>query len=49
MKTVDKDMMRLSKVNGAGAAQNATNLGAQIGAVLEKIVPIIDTFAAVRS
>ena len=49
MKTVDKDMMRLTKVKGAGAAQNATNLGAQIVAVLEKIVPVIDSFAAVRS
>ena len=49
MKTVDKDMMRLRNVNGAGAAQNATNLATQIGAVLERIVPVIDNFAGVRS
>ena len=48
MKTVDDDMKLLTMVEGAGAAQHATDLGAQIGAVLQKIVPVIDNFAAVR-
>ena len=49
MKTVDKDIMRLTKVKGAGVAQNATNLGSQLVAVLEKMVPVIDNFAGVCS
>ncbi|KZP08807.1 hypothetical protein FIBSPDRAFT_994659 [Athelia psychrophila] len=48
MKTVDEDMLRLAKINGAGGAQVATGIGGQLGTVLQKIVPIINTFAGVH-
>lgn len=44
MKTVDEDTLHLAKVNGADAAQTIVG---QLGTVLQKMVPIIDSFAAV--
>lgn len=47
MKIVDEDMRRLAKVKGADGAEIASTIGAQVGSVLQKIVPFIDEFAAV--
>ncbi|KAF7980707.1 hypothetical protein HWV62_37169 [Athelia sp. TMB] len=47
MRTIDSEMKRLNTVKGSGTAQHATDLGMQIGAVLQKIVPVIDNFAAI--
>ena len=47
MKIVDEDMRRLAKVKGTDDAQIASTIGAQVGTVLQKIVPFIDEFAGV--
>ncbi|KAF7972345.1 hypothetical protein HWV62_18116 [Athelia sp. TMB] len=45
MKTVDKEIARLSGARGTDGAQLATTVCENIGTALQKIVPIIDRFA----
>ncbi|KZP14608.1 hypothetical protein FIBSPDRAFT_935700, partial [Athelia psychrophila] len=45
MQAVDKEMSELAQVKGADATQTATTIGANIVAVLEAIVPVLNKFA----
>lgn len=47
MKAVDEDMLQLVKARGADASQKSTTTGANIIALLEAIVPILDKFSGV--
>lgn len=48
MKTVDADIARLITSKGSDAVQAIATTGGQLGTVLQKLVPIIDSFATVR-
>lgn len=49
MENVERDIARLANVTGANGVQLATTSGGHIGTMLQKIAPIIDSFASVSA